>query len=80
VKKQQQTDQSIAQLVQKMVDVYSFTKDVKSLPEIARVEGVISAIVQETAKCALFIREFTAHAFAGMSSIRCLILTNDFNS
>ncbi|KAJ7792216.1 hypothetical protein B0H13DRAFT_1935772 [Mycena leptocephala] len=63
VKKQQKTDQSIAQLVQKMVDVYSFTKDVKSLPEIARVEGVISAIVQETAKCALFIREFTAHAF-----------------
>ncbi|KAF7363076.1 WD40 repeat-like protein [Mycena venus] len=64
VKKQQNTDQSIVQLVNTMVDVYSFTKDVNSLPDIERIEGVVSVIVQETARCALFIREYTAHGFA----------------
>ncbi|KAJ7803253.1 hypothetical protein B0H14DRAFT_2613621 [Mycena olivaceomarginata] len=65
VKKQQNTDQSIVKLVRMMVDVYSFTKDVKSLPEIEHIEGVISAIVKETAGCALFIREYTGHRFIG---------------
>ncbi|KAF7360002.1 WD40 repeat-like protein [Mycena venus] len=64
VKKQHKTDQSIAHLVQTMVHVYSFTKDVNSLPDIEHIEGVVSAIVQETAKCALFIREYTAHTLA----------------
>ncbi|KAF7363067.1 WD40 repeat-like protein [Mycena venus] len=64
VKKQQNTDQSIVQLINTMVDVYSFTKDVNSLPDIERIEGVVSVIVQETARCALFIREYTAHGFA----------------
>ncbi|KAF7363058.1 WD40 repeat-like protein [Mycena venus] len=47
-----------------MVDVYSFTKDVKSLPSIERIEDIVSAIAKETARCALFIREYTAHVFA----------------
>ncbi|KAF7363064.1 WD40 repeat-like protein [Mycena venus] len=64
VKKQQNTDQSIVQLVNTMVDVYLFTKDVNSLPDIERIEGVVSLIVQETARCALFIREYMAHGFA----------------
>ncbi|KAF7363053.1 WD40 repeat-like protein [Mycena venus] len=64
VKKQRKMDQAIIQLVQAMVDVYSFTKDVDLLPDIERVEGIVSAIVQETARCALFIREYTAHGFA----------------
>ncbi|KAF7346977.1 WD40 repeat-like protein [Mycena venus] len=63
VKKQRKTDQSIAQLVQAMVDAYSFTKDVKSLSEIERIEDIVGAIVQETAKCALFIREYIGHGF-----------------
>ncbi|KAF7363073.1 WD40 repeat-like protein [Mycena venus] len=33
-------------------------------PDIERIEGIVSAIVQETARCALFIREYTAHGFA----------------
>ncbi|KAF7363055.1 WD40 repeat-like protein [Mycena venus] len=64
VKQQRKTDQSIVQLVQAMVDVYSFTKDVKSLSEIARIKEIVGAIVLETAKCALFIREYTGHGFA----------------
>ncbi|KAF7338986.1 WD40 repeat-like protein [Mycena venus] len=64
VKKQRKTDQAITQLVQMMVDAYSFTKDIESLPEITRIQNIVCAIVQETAKCALFIREYTGHVFA----------------
>ncbi|KAF7363084.1 WD40 repeat-like protein [Mycena venus] len=64
VKKQRKMDQAIIQLVQAMVDVYSFTKDVKLLSEIERIKDIVDAIVQETAKCALFIREYTGHGFA----------------
>ncbi|KAF7363089.1 WD40 repeat-like protein [Mycena venus] len=64
VKKQRKMDQAIIQLVQAMVDVYSFTKDVKLLCEIEHIKDIVGAIVQETAKCALFIREYTGHGFA----------------
>ncbi|KAF7363072.1 WD40 repeat-like protein [Mycena venus] len=64
VKKQRKMDQAIIQLVQAMVDVYSFTKDVKLLSEIECIKDIVDAIVQETAKCALFIREYTGHGFA----------------
>ncbi|KAJ7121443.1 hypothetical protein C8R44DRAFT_588725, partial [Mycena epipterygia] len=65
-KKQQETDEKLVNLVETMVDVYSFVGDVASLPQkIKSLEDKALAIVKQTCDCALFIQEYTAHGFSG---------------
>ncbi|KAF7333346.1 WD40 repeat-like protein [Mycena venus] len=64
VKKQQETDDKVRKLVQKMVDVYSFVDDINSLAEkIQSLEDNVLAIVKQTVECALFIQEYTENGF-----------------
>jgi hypothetical protein len=49
-----------------MAEVYAFAKDADSLSEAKKhLEGTITTIAQQTAKCAMFIREYTGHGFLG---------------
>ncbi|KAJ7078237.1 hypothetical protein C8R44DRAFT_738410 [Mycena epipterygia] len=64
VKKQQETDEKIVELVQTMVATFSFVEDTKSLPEkIAGLENTCLAIVKQTVECAVFIREYIGKGF-----------------
>ncbi|KAJ7121439.1 WD40 repeat-like protein [Mycena epipterygia] len=64
VKNQQDTDEKLVNLVETMVEVYSFVEDVSSLPQkIKSLEDKALAIVQQTVECALFIQEYTSHGF-----------------
>ncbi|KAJ7804787.1 hypothetical protein B0H14DRAFT_3883286 [Mycena olivaceomarginata] len=64
VQNQQETDGKIVQLVQTMAEVYAFAKDADSLSEAKKhLEGTVTTIAQQTAKCAMFIREYTGHGF-----------------
>ncbi|KAJ7844754.1 hypothetical protein B0H14DRAFT_991057 [Mycena olivaceomarginata] len=66
VKNQQETGGKIVQLVQTMAEVYAFAKDVDSLSAAKKhLEDTVTTIVQQTAKCAMFVREYTGHGFLG---------------
>ncbi|KAJ7192655.1 hypothetical protein GGX14DRAFT_594255, partial [Mycena pura] len=68
VKKQQDADDKILQLVQTMVEVYSFVEDVESQflsQKIQRLQKVVAEIIKQTLECAIFIREYTGHGFRG---------------
>jgi hypothetical protein len=63
---QQETDGKFVQLVQTMAEVYAFAKDVDSLSTAKKhLEDTVTTIVQQTAKCAIFVREYTGHGFLG---------------
>ncbi|KAJ7636261.1 hypothetical protein FB45DRAFT_1055732 [Roridomyces roridus] len=60
------TDEKASQLVDTMVEVYSFVEDVDFLPaKIKPLENVIQLIVKQTVECAIFIREYVSHGFSG---------------
>ncbi|KAF7348825.1 WD40 repeat-like protein [Mycena venus] len=66
VKTQQAMDDKTLQLVQNMVNVYSFVEDVESLPQqIKRLENVVVEITRQTLECAIFLREYTGQGFGG---------------
>ncbi|KAJ7844761.1 hypothetical protein B0H14DRAFT_2776188, partial [Mycena olivaceomarginata] len=66
VQNQQETDGKIVQLVQTMAEVYAFARDVDSLSAAKKhLEDTVTTIVQQTAKCAIFVREYTGHGFLG---------------
>ncbi|KAF7348855.1 WD40 repeat-like protein [Mycena venus] len=66
IKNQQAMDDKTLELVQNMVEVYSFVEDVEALSQkIKRVENVITEITKQTLECAIFLREYTGHGFAG---------------
>ena len=60
-------DQSIVDLANTMQDVYSFVDEIERVPsKITLLEDVIRRIFVQTVECAIFIREYSAHGFAGM--------------
>jgi hypothetical protein len=66
VKKQQETDKQIAELVQTMVTTFSFVENTHSLPgKIEGLENTCLAIPKQTVECAMFIREYTGKGFGG---------------
>ncbi|KAJ7096825.1 WD40-repeat-containing domain protein, partial [Mycena epipterygia] len=66
VQKQQDTDDRLLELVQTMVEVYSFVEDVEFLSQkIKRLEDSVLGITRETVECAIFIHEYTGKGFAG---------------
>lgn len=47
-----------------MVTLYSFVDDIETLPrKIQRLESTIVHILEQTAECAIFVREYTNHGF-----------------
>ena len=65
------TDGKLLGLVGTMDDTFSFVEDLDGLPnKIARLEDIITRILQQTAECALFIREYVRQSFAGTSLYR----------
>jgi exonuclease V gamma subunit len=63
---QQETDGKIIQLVQTMAEVYTFAKNTNSLSAAKQhLEDTVTTIVQQTGKCAMFVREYTGHGFLG---------------
>ncbi|KAJ7609452.1 hypothetical protein FB45DRAFT_1126799 [Roridomyces roridus] len=64
VKKQQDTNDKLMNLVQTMDQVYDFVEAVEFLPQkVKSLEKQVSSIVKVTVECALFIQEYTAHGF-----------------
>ncbi|KAJ6545575.1 hypothetical protein B0H19DRAFT_1168004 [Mycena capillaripes] len=77
VKKQQETDDKALQLVQAMVEVYSFVEDVDFLSsKIKPLENVVQEIIRQTVECAIFIREYVARGFSGRLQRDTLSNTN----
>jgi hypothetical protein len=49
-----------------MDNVYSFVDVVRSVPnKLQLLEDIIAKILRQTVECAIFIREYTGHGFAG---------------
>ncbi|KAJ7876523.1 hypothetical protein B0H14DRAFT_2501365, partial [Mycena olivaceomarginata] len=66
VKEQRETDDKVLELGQTMVEVYAFVEDVDILSHrIKHLDNVVTAILEQTFECALFIREYTGHGFGG---------------
>ncbi|KAF7354164.1 WD40 repeat-like protein [Mycena venus] len=66
VKKQQYRDEKVLELVQAMIEVYSFVEDTKFISDKVRcLENLVTAVVKQTWECAIFIREYTGHGFGG---------------
>ncbi|KZP15713.1 hypothetical protein FIBSPDRAFT_76510 [Athelia psychrophila] len=59
-------DQSVADLANTMQDVYSFVDAIVAVPaKIQLLEDIIERIFTQTVECAIFIREYSGHGFAG---------------
>jgi hypothetical protein len=59
-------DSKLVGLVQTMEDVYSFVEASDSFQEkVQLLEDAIGRILKQTVECAIFIREYTGHGFAG---------------
>jgi hypothetical protein len=66
VKKEQQIEDNVVQLVETMIEVYDFVEDLENLPQkIKRLENIVVEIAKQTLECAIFIREYTGHGFSG---------------
>ena len=53
-----------------MESVYSFVDAIRLLPnKLQLLEDVICQILKQTVECAIFIREYTGHGFAGTINI-----------
>jgi len=49
-----------------MENVYLFVDTVQEVPDkLVALEHVITGILKQTVECAIFIREYTGHGFAG---------------
>lgn len=60
-------DQSVTDLTKTMQDVYSFVDAIAAVPsKIQLLENIIQQIFIQTVECAIFIREYSGHGFAGM--------------
>ncbi|KAJ6532351.1 WD40-repeat-containing domain protein [Mycena capillaripes] len=65
VKEQGEADDKVFQLVQTMVDIYSFVEDVEFLSlKVQRLKSNILEIARQTLECALFICEYLGYGFS----------------
>ncbi|KAF7965338.1 hypothetical protein HWV62_44307, partial [Athelia sp. TMB] len=65
-KQQTETDAEVLALFKKLADLYSFVDGVESLKEkIAQLDAVLTRVLEQTAECGIFFREYTSHGFAG---------------
>jgi hypothetical protein len=66
MKDQKERDSKLVGLVQTMEDVYTFVEPSDSFQNKVQIlSDTISRIFKQTVECAIFIREYTGHGFAG---------------
>jgi hypothetical protein len=59
-------DKPLLDLLRTMENVYLFVDTVQEVPDkLVALEHVITGILKQTVECAIFIREYTGHGFAG---------------
>ena len=66
IQNQKLTDQNLLSLVETMKKTFSFAKNLKQLAErdnVATLKEIINQILQQTAECAFFIREYASRRF-----------------
>ncbi|KAJ7791472.1 hypothetical protein B0H14DRAFT_3500386 [Mycena olivaceomarginata] len=64
VQMQQETDEKLTGLAATILDVYSFAKDIDSLPnKMDGLEDVVTKILNQTVECGLYIQEYTTSGF-----------------
>ncbi|KAJ6559973.1 quinon protein alcohol dehydrogenase-like superfamily [Mycena capillaripes] len=66
VKQQQEMDKEVVDLVNTMVEVYSFKEDINFVSDKIKIlEDGLTNIAQQTLKCAKFLEEYKQHGFSG---------------
>ncbi|KAJ7199387.1 WD40 repeat-like protein [Mycena pura] len=68
VKNQQEADDKVVKLVEAMVMLYSFAKEVDSVMKNSKLQEIVLCITMQTMECALLIREYSGHGFLGTRS------------
>ena len=59
-----------------MALLYSFADRVESLPEkIQQLDAVLTRVLEQTAECGIFLREYTSQGFAGKCAFEPFELT-----
>ena len=66
VQDQHITDNKLLSLVNTMAETFSFTNNLEDIPKMKILEKVIARILQQTAECAFFVREYARRHFIGM--------------
>src|ERR1700761_2244158 len=65
-----ETDACLVTLSERMADIWSFVEETASVKaKIQRLDNVIEKALNQTIRCAIFIREYTGHGFVGKSSL-----------
>ena len=70
IKDQRITDDKLLSLVDTMYDTLTFAKNLNDIEQIKTVEKIVTRILQQTAECAFFIREYARRNFLGMLFLR----------
>ena len=70
IKDQRITDDKLLSLVDTMDDTLTFAKNLNDIEQIKTVEKIVTRILQQTAECAFFIREYARRSFVGMLLLR----------
>ena len=66
IKDQRITDDKLLSLVDTMNDTLAFAENLNDIKKIKTVEKTVTLILQQTAECAFFIREYARRNFLGM--------------
>ncbi|KAF7970237.1 hypothetical protein HWV62_24726 [Athelia sp. TMB] len=63
---QKETDAAVIALFKKLAELYSFVDDVDSSLQgkIVQLDAVLTRVLEQTAECGIFFREYTSHGFA----------------
>ena len=70
IKDQRITDDKLLALVDTMNDTLTFAKSLNDIEQIKIVEKIVTRILQQTAECAFFIREYAQRNFVGKLLLR----------
>ena len=72
VQGQLERDNQLIDLVTTMENVYSFVDTLQEIPnKLLVLENVTMSILKQTVECAIFVREYTDHGFAGTFLFSC---------
>ena len=70
IKDRRMTDDKLLSLVDTMNGTLAFAENLNDIKKIKTVEKTVTLILQQTAECAFFIREYARRNFLGMLFLR----------
>ena len=70
IKDQRIIDDKLLSLMDTMNDTLAFAENLNDIEKIKTVERIVTRILQQTAECAFFIREYSRRNFVGMLLLR----------